>query len=51
MKKCIAVVAALLCILSLAGCMGNSGNLTEGFTNETNTFNSVGTENRRAYAL
>lgn len=51
MKKCIAIVAALLCVLSLAGCMGNSGNLTEGLTNETNTFNYILTYEAGKYHL
>lgn len=32
---------AVLCIFAFAGCIGNSGNLTEGLTNATNTFNYI----------
>ena len=51
MKKYIALLMALLCVSSLTGCMGNSGNLTEGFTNATNTFNYVLTYEAGEYHL
>jgi hypothetical protein len=35
----------------MAGCTGNSGNLTEGLTNATNTFNYVLTEEAGEYHL
>jgi hypothetical protein len=45
MKKLIAIFIGLVLVVSLAygisGCMGNSGNLTEGWTDTTNTFNYV----------
>lgn len=39
MKKIIVLILLLIItITTLTGCMGNSGNLTEGLTNGTNTF-------------
>lgn len=51
MKKTIRFAIALAMVLALTGCMGNSGNLTEGFTNESNTFNYILTLEAGAYHL
>ena len=39
MKKLIILALLVISLLALPGCMGNSGNLTEGLTNSSNTFN------------
>jgi len=41
MKKIIVLLLVCCIAIGLTGCMGNSGNLTEGMTNATNTFNYV----------
>lgn len=41
MKKVVIGLLLVCLLLTLVGCMGNSGNLTEGLTNSTNTFNYV----------
>jgi hypothetical protein len=38
-------------IFITVGCTGNSGNLTEGFTNATNTFNYILTEEAGVFHL
>lgn len=41
MKKIISLMLVLSIMVGLSACMGNSGNLTEGMTNATNTFHYV----------
>lgn len=41
MKKIITILLLCFIMAGLTGCMGNSGNLTEGMTNATNTFHYV----------
>lgn len=45
------IIAILLILLLLTGCLGNTGNLTEGFTNKTNTFNYILTYEAGEYHL
>lgn len=51
MKKIIIILSLFCILISLTGCMGNSGNLTEGMTNATNTFNYVLTLEAGGYHL
>lgn len=41
----------LACFVFLNGCMGNSGNLSDGFTTESNTFNYILTNEAGTYCL
>ena len=50
-KKIIIFVLCIYVTLGLSGCMGNSGNLTEGLTNATNTFNYVLTHEAGVFHL
>lgn len=51
MKKIIFALFLCLIATTFVGCIGNSGNLTEGFTSETNTFNYILTFEAGEYHL
>jgi hypothetical protein len=51
MKKTTKIILAVCLMLGLSACMGNSGNLTEGMTDATNTFNYVLVEEAGEYRL
>ena len=51
MKKIIVLLLILSLSITLCGCLGNSGNLTEGATNATNTFNFALTYEAGEYHL
>jgi len=51
MKKITLLLLILSFSITLCGCFGNSGNLTEGMTNATNTFNYALTYEAGEYHL
>lgn len=51
MKKILIILLFCGIMISFTGCMGNSGNLSDGFTNATNTFNYVLTYESGEYRL